>query len=144
MYNGRQSIKFDFSILSLNKVSTEQALSLEMVATPEEVKKAVWYYDPTKAPGYDGFNFAFIKQMWSFMGREVISFVRQFMITKKLPNKTNTTWVTLIPKKPDAREIIAFRPISTAGCVYKVVSKILSKRLRGVLSSLISKAQSHS
>jgi len=41
LYNGRQSIKFDFSILSLNKVSTEQALSLEMVATPEEVKKAV-------------------------------------------------------------------------------------------------------
>ena len=44
------------------------------------------------------------------------------------------TWVTLIPKKEGAVDILDYRPISMVGSVYKVVAKVLSRRLRGVVS----------
>ena len=41
------------------------------------------------------------------------------------------TWVTLIPKFEGAKEMNEFKPISMVGYVYKVISKILARRLRG-------------
>ena len=58
-----------------------------------------------------------------------------------LPRRPNTTWVTLIPKKTDAVEVTDYRPISMVGSVYKVIAKILSRRLREVLPHLVGETQ---
>ena len=49
------------------------------------------------------------------------------------------SWVTLIPKFEGAKEIKGFRPISMVGCIYKVVAKILVRRLRSVMGALVGK-----
>ena len=51
------------------------------------------------------------------------------------------TWVTLIPKKKGAVDILNFRPISMVGSIYNVIAKILSRRLRRVISNLVGEAQ---
>jgi len=51
------------------------------------------------------------------------------------------TWVTLLPKKKEAVDIKDFRPISMVGCVYKVIAKVLSRRLRGVVHTLVGDSQ---
>ena len=54
----------------------------------------------------------------------------------------NTTWVTLVPKKQgNALGVNEFRPISMVGSIYKVIAKILSKRLQVILPRLVSDSQ---
>ena len=53
----------------------------------------------------------------------------------------NVTWVTLIPKKESPTDIEDFRPISMVGCIYKIIAKILSSRLKDVITPLIDESQ---
>ncbi|KAL5769784.1 hypothetical protein ACOSP7_013938 [Xanthoceras sorbifolium] len=56
-------------------------------------------------------------------------------------NKINQTLITLIPKVSNLLSMIQLRPISLYNTMYKVVSKIIVQRLRGMLLSLISPSQ---
>ena len=75
------------------------------------------------------------------IGDEFSSYILQFCASGYLPKAINTTWVTLIPKKKGAEDISDFRPISMVGCVYKVIAKILSRRLKEVTPDLIGPTQ---
>jgi len=107
----------------------------------DEIKAALLSCDPTKAPSYDGFNLKCIKHAWPVIGDDFCKCILQFFETGKLPKATNTTWVTLIPKKKSAECISDFRPISMVGSVYKVIAKVLSRRLKAVIPNLIGQAQ---
>ncbi|GMI96142.1 hypothetical protein HRI_003283500 [Hibiscus trionum] len=53
----------------------------------------------------------------------------------------NHSFITLIPKVPSPESLEEFRPISLIGGVYKILSKVLSKRLQEVMDSLIGETQ---
>ena len=53
----------------------------------------------------------------------------------------NASFLTIIPKKSNAVNILDFRPISLVGSVYKLLSKVLANKLRAVLDNLISETQ---
>ncbi|XP_016167983.1 uncharacterized protein LOC107610447 [Arachis ipaensis] len=61
--------------------------------------------------------------------------------SSKAPD-TNITWVALAPKFVGAKEIKDLRPISMVGCVYKVISKVLVRRMRAVMPGLVGETQS--
>ncbi|KHN47625.1 hypothetical protein glysoja_036477, partial [Glycine soja] len=42
----------------------------------------------------------------------------------------NASFIALIPKVSDPQGLSDYRPISLIGCVYKIVSKLLAKRLK--------------
>jgi len=48
----------------------------------------------------------------------------------------------LVPKKVNPSNLNDFRPISLVGCVYKILSKILTNRFKKVLPSVIDVNQS--
>ena len=121
----------------VQKLSKIEADSLEILPSPEEIKEAVWSCDPSKAPGPDGFNMNFIRKSWEVIGDEFQHMVIEFFETGQLLRKLNMTWVALIPKFEGAQEIKDFRPISMVGSIYKVISKILVRRLRNVLNGLV-------
>ncbi|XP_072088687.1 uncharacterized protein [Arachis hypogaea] len=62
---------------------------------------------------------------------------RQFGI-----QEANVTWVALAPKFVGAKEIKDLKPISMVGCVYKVISKLLIRRMSSVLPGLVGESQS--
>ena len=126
----------------LPKLNGNLAEELEQRPSIEEIKEAVWSCDPSKAAGYDGFNINFIKKMWDNIGDEISSFVLNFFDTGYLPEEINMTWVVLIPKIDSAEEFKDFRLISMVGCLYKVIAKILARRLKRVMPDLIGEAQS--
>ena len=53
----------------------------------------------------------------------------------------NITWVTLIPKVENPASIENFRPISMVGSIYKIIAKLLSSRLKDVITPLIDESQ---
>ncbi|KAL0650270.1 hypothetical protein Bca4012_092961 [Brassica carinata] len=93
--------------------------------------------NPNKAPGPDGLTSGFFKASWSLLGDEVAQSIIHFFYTSFLPTSINSTILALIPKRPGASAISDFRPIACLNTVYKVISRLLVKRLKPILPSLI-------
>ena len=100
----------------------------------DEITSALADCNSSKAPGYDGFNFKFVKEFWQDVGGEICKLILEFFETGQLPEENNHIGVTLIPKVDEAVEIKDFRPISMIGSIYKI---ILPKRLSKVMPELI-------
>ncbi|GJU65725.1 RNA-directed DNA polymerase, eukaryota [Tanacetum coccineum] len=58
-----------------------------------------------------------------------------------LVKRSNSSFITLIPKTPDANMVKDFRPISLIGSMYKIIAKILANRLVFVLGDLVNEVQ---
>ena len=80
--------------------------------------------------------------MWDVIKDEIYDFVLEFFVSGSSVRHLNVTWVTLIPKVENPASIEDFRPISMVGALYKIISKILSFRLKEVIAPLIDESQS--
>jgi len=87
----------------------------------------------------------FLQANWDTHGSDVLRMFSEFYHTEKFVASLNTTFIGLIPKKANAEDNREdnkdYRPISLIGCIYKLLSKILAQRLRGIIGSLISENQ---
>lgn len=54
----------------------------------------------------------------------------------------NSTYIALIPKKKQPKIVTEYRPISLYNVFYKIVSKVIVNRFKGVLTEIISDNQS--
>lgn len=54
----------------------------------------------------------------------------------------NVAYIALIPKTEKPRELKDYRPISMVGCIYKIIAKLMARRIQKVMSSLIGPLQS--
>ena len=54
---------------------------------------------------------------------------------------TNETYICLIPKKMNSSKVKDFRPINLVTSLYKIISKVLSNWLKGVLEDTIAETQ---
>ncbi|GKG12668.1 hypothetical protein Tco_0346905, partial [Tanacetum coccineum] len=63
-----------------------------------KLKEAVWDYGSSKAPGPDGYSFAFVKKYWSTIQKDLYDFVNLFFASCVMPNGANSLFFTLIPK----------------------------------------------
>ena len=133
---------FDFDLEQHTRISDQQSILLELYPSREEVKNAVWACGVDKAPGYDGFNFKFLRQMWETIKEEIYDFVLSFFNNELSMSNINIAWVTLIPKTDNPTSIDEYRPISMVGALYKIISKLLSIRLKEVMSPLVDESQS--
>ncbi|KAL0444981.1 UNVERIFIED_CONTAM: LINE-1 reverse transcriptase [Sesamum latifolium] len=64
-----------------------------------------------------------------------------FFVTGRLLKQVNSTLISLIPKVNNPTVVAEFRPISCCNVLYKVITKILVQRMRGILDKLISPSQ---
>ncbi|XP_019166531.1 PREDICTED: uncharacterized protein LOC109162266 [Ipomoea nil] len=124
------------------RIDEQQNAALLSDVTAEEVKGALFAMHPDKSPGPDGLSPAFFQMHWSILGPEVVSFVHLFMVTGRLPEHVNDTHIVLIPKCKSPVEMSEFRPIALCNVVYRILAKVLATRLRVLLDSIISPAQS--
>lgn len=54
----------------------------------------------------------------------------------------NNTYIVLIPKVKDRKQMKDFQPISLCSVLYKVVAKTLANKMKRVLDKIISPSQS--
>ncbi|GJW11209.1 hypothetical protein Tco_1577036 [Tanacetum coccineum] len=71
---------------------------LEVDVSMDEVKAAAWDCGSDKAPGPDGFSFAFVKKFWNILKHDILEFVTMFFESRKMPPGANSSFISLIPK----------------------------------------------
>ncbi|KAL0848127.1 hypothetical protein Bca101_021374 [Brassica carinata] len=123
------------------KISQPQNEELLKEVTVEEVKRAVFETNPQKCPGPDGMSAYFYQHFWESVGGDLTEMVKEFFRSGKLEEGINKTSICLIPKKLNANRLADFRPISLCNVVFKIITKILAKRLKKILPLIISETQ---
>jgi len=68
--------------------------------------------------------------------------LEEFHKTGFIPKGCNASFIALVPKVRDPCKLDQFKPISLGGAIYKVISKVLTGRLKKVLLAIIDGSQS--
>lgn len=97
---------------------------------------------PDKSPGPDGLNPAFFQTYWSIVGADVVQFCKSFFCSGVLPGGINRTLVCLFSKVKYPKKMADLRPISLCNVLMRILSKVMTNRLKPCLNSIISDKQS--
>ncbi|KAL9674087.1 hypothetical protein QQ045_030357 [Rhodiola kirilowii] len=125
------------------KVAADHNSFLLAPYTSDDVTKALFQLNPSKAPGVDGFSASFFQSSWNIVKEDFISECLQFLNQGLLCPDNNLTVIviTLIPKQAGSSKITEYRPISLIGTLAKVISKAIANRLQVLMDEVISPMQ---
>ncbi|KHN08043.1 hypothetical protein glysoja_023653, partial [Glycine soja] len=70
---------------------------------------------------------------WKIFKPDILRFLDEFYVNGIFPKGGNASFIALIPKVPDPQQLSEYIPISLIGCIYKIISKILARRLKKVM-----------
>ena len=127
--------------IHLNVIGADQSAKLEEMFTEEEVLAAVSGLNDDKAPGPDGFPIAFWSFSWDFVKEEVMGFFKDFFQNEQFVKSLNATFLVLVPKGSTVDDLKDLRPINLVGGLYKILTKVLANRIKGVMGVIISQSQ---
>jgi len=116
-----------------------QRPSSELIAPFSELEafEALKSMDRSSAPGPDGFGPSFYRAAWSSIKSQVMAFLQAFHQRQVQLERINRSYMVLIPKKPGAVAVDAFRPICLQNCSIKILSKMLTRSLQKEIGNLI-------
>ncbi|KAE8686756.1 UDP-glucose:glycoprotein glucosyltransferase [Hibiscus syriacus] len=83
----------------------------------------------------------FYKKYWSSLKEQIMKFFLDFYKGRKWSHGVNHSFITLIPKRSNPESLEDYRQISLVGSLYKILSKVLSKRLQSCVKDVISPSQ---
>ena len=118
-------------------LDSEQRELIEGPVLLSEVKSALHGMDTGKSPGSDGLPAEFYRTFFKYIGQDVCDVLNSAFAEGELSSTQKTGLITLIHKKGDRNELNNWRPISLLNVDYKILSKILSTRVRQILHSVI-------
>ena len=128
--------------LEFSMISTEDSDWLGRPFEEEEVLGVIQGFNGDKAPGPNGLSMAFFQACWAVVHLDIMALLRAFHVSGSFEKSLNATFLALIPKKVEAVKVKEFRPFSLVSGLYKILAKILAKRLRWlVLPKIISTSQ---
>jgi hypothetical protein len=90
----------------------------------------------TSSPGPDGFGPSFYKSIWSITSPAIFALFEAFYTSSVDMERSNRSYIVLLPKKDTARSPADFRPICLQNCPAKGISKVLTNRLQVVIPDL--------
>ena len=65
-----------------------------------------------------------------------MAFFEEFFLHGMFQRSLNSTFLVLLPKKRGAKDLKDFRSISLVGGLYKLLAKVLAKRLKIVVGEV--------
>lgn len=99
-------------------------------------------FNPSKAPGPDGLTTLFFQNAWNTIGDDIIGAILGVLNNGESLKDWNDTVTTLIPKIKDPTDIRQFRLISLCNVKYKIVARVITNRLKGIMNHAIGPNQS--
>lgn len=84
---------------------------------------------------------SFLQSFWSLLKEDILAVFNDLHKKCKFVKSLNTTFITLIAKKGSICEFKDFSPIRLVVCLYKLIAKVLARRLVKVLGEIIGDCQ---
>ncbi|KAL3681174.1 hypothetical protein R1sor_024130 [Riccia sorocarpa] len=130
-------------ILKLVDRSVLESDNIKLTATPptEEIDKTVTELPKEKAPGKDGITAEVLRATWSWTREACVALIEGFWRTKRLGLAEAEGVIKLLPKSQEKQLLTNWRPITLLSIAYKIISKILANRLKGIIPRLVDAEQ---
>jgi hypothetical protein len=119
----------------------EDLRHLEKVVTKDEILEILRGFAKDKSPGPDGWTVEFFLHYFELIGQDLSDMVEESRIRGEVINSINSTFLALIPKENNPTEFSDFRPIALCNLCYKIIAKVIAKRIRPILSRSLSEEQ---
>lgn len=130
----------DLFLTNLPQLDSVSTLSCEGLITYEECITAIGLMKNGKTPGLDGLPKEFYQKYFYLFGDDFVDMTNNcFTQGKDLPLSMRSAVLTLLCKDPNnSGQLKNWRPISLLNVDYKICSKVMSMRLKLVLSEIVS------
>ena len=117
------------------------AANLEQPITAEELYAALKAGGPKKAPRSDGISRDFYVRMWDTIREDMLNVMNQMFIHKDMTRRQQHGIIVNIPKDTEDITPDGYRPISLMNTDYKLLARIMARRLTPVMEEQISTSQ---
>ena len=132
----------DFFINCLDLcLSDAEAHSCDGPVTENECLAALKSMKSNRSPGMDGLPYEFYERFWDVLGSDLVDTFNSCADSGCLAFSQRTAIITLLHKKNDKLDVKNWRPISLLCTDYKILSKVLTNRLKSVINSVVSMDQ---
>jgi exonuclease III len=140
-----QRDKWDHFLRGVPQVSEDKRDSVEGEIALREISDAIDSLNKGKSPGPDGLPNEFYMLHKETISRCLFAVFRASFSSKRLPDSQYEAIISLLYKgKGDRGDLGNWRPLSLLNSDYKILSKVLSVRLKSTLADVISFEQSSS
>ena len=137
-YEHNQKIDGFTEGLNIPQLKEDEQESLEKDLTLEELKDALASFADNKSPGEDGFTKEFYQTFFDLIGKDLLNSYNDSFQKGSLSISQKRGTITLIPKgEINLTDLKNWRPISLLNVDYKLLSKVLAKRIEQLLPKLI-------
>lgn len=107
----------------------------------EEVWEAIQTCGKSKVPRLDGFNMKFIKSYWRLLKSDIMDVFDKFFSAGEFDKRIDKSFFVLIPKIKSPTNFNEFIPIFLVGCLYKIMAKVMVRKLQRVIGVVIGDCQ---
>ncbi|GAA0165628.1 hypothetical protein LIER_20979 [Lithospermum erythrorhizon] len=126
----------------MGRVPEEACVSLVVQPTLFEIMEAFRSMAVGKSLGPNGLSVKFYKHHWESVSKDVLDSFLFIFVTGDVPALVNVTTLSLVPKVDCPSNIKNYRPISYYNNIYKAITRILMRRMSGLIHELVSPCQS--
>lgn len=110
---------------------------LDRPFSKREIKKTIMSFANSKAPGHDGLSIKPYKMMNKECFKKLRSALNECLHSGRVPEEWKIGTITTLYKKGDKLDIGNRRPITLLCVDYKILSKLITERLNGIITGII-------
>lgn len=123
------------------QVTDEMNNNLITIPNQEEISEAAFDIHADKVSGPDGFSASFFHINLDYIAKDVVDEVQRFFQIWHHATRDQQYPHSTHPENSNAKSVKEYRPIALCNVYYKIISKIITKRLQPILNSIISENQ---
>jgi hypothetical protein len=115
--------------------------NLEKPITAEELRDALKSGGPNKTQGPHGISREFYVRMWDVISDDILRVMNQMYIHKDITRRQQHGIIVSIPKDTGDITPNGYRPITLMNTDYKLLARIMARRLTPIMAEQISSSQ---
>ena len=119
----------------VNDMSNE---SLMEEVAKEDLRVVLHSFQKHKSPRPDGWPAEFFLGFCDLIEDGLIKVIEESRVNGKIFGAFKSNFKSLIPKSANPSSFEEFRPISLCNCIYKIIAKIIARRVKALLSDTVS------